>query len=62
MIIKPPIGIKLRKLHEEDRMKDIADAAVRYENAGLKVPEEWIREYNDLLKRKEYVNKKRISR
>lgn len=51
---KPPLGVKPRWLWDEIRARDIQEAAVRYFNAEhLKIPIEWIEEYNEIIKRME---------
>jgi hypothetical protein len=50
---RPPIGLKPKEIHEEhvkkDRFNDICGAISRYYNASLKIPVEWINEYNELV-------------
>lgn len=46
--IKPPIGIMPRKMWDKQRQKDLADAMFRYLEAGMKIPAEWIEEYNEI--------------
>jgi len=41
---KPPIGIKPKKLHEQDRCMEILKAIVRYREEGKGVPAEWFGE------------------
>jgi len=45
-IEKPPIGLKPKWLHDEQRQKECKEAIERYVNAGRKVPQEWLDEYN----------------
>lgn len=47
--IKPPLGILPKKFHDEKRFKDLHDAVLRYFDARIPVPSEWIEEYNELL-------------
>jgi len=47
---KPPLGLMPRRIHEEQRISDIAGAINRYLQAGRAVPMEWIEEYNQLIK------------
>ena len=47
--IKPPIGIKPKYIWEQERFDDIFRAISEYYNAGLKIPVEWIEEYNELI-------------
>ncbi len=50
--IKPPLGLMPKRLHEErvkkKRFLDVCGAINRYDDAGLKINPEWIKEYNDL--------------
>lgn len=48
---KPPLGVKPKYIHDEERAEDISEAIVRYLNARLPLPYEWIREYNGLRKK-----------
>lgn len=48
-IVKPPIGLKPKKLADEARLFEVRSAIVRYYEAGLKIPVEWIIEYNELI-------------
>lgn len=45
----PPIGLKPEWLWKEERRKEIVGAISRYLESGMKVPDEWINEYNKLL-------------
>ena len=50
---KPPLGVKPRHIHDEERRQDLAGAIARYiEDGGMAVPVEWVNEYNELLRRK----------
>lgn len=42
----PPIGLKPKWLHDEQRQKEIKQAIERYINVGRKIPQEWLDEYN----------------
>jgi hypothetical protein len=53
MIAKPPLGLKPRYIAKAHRMNEIKDAVVRYMDAWLPIPDEWITEYNELAARKE---------
>ena len=46
--IKPPIGVMPRERWDRKRQKDLADAMARYLEAGMKIPAEWIEEYNEI--------------
>lgn len=48
-IIKPPIGIKPRYIHDEQRLIDIQRAIERYLYACMPIPTVWIYEYNELV-------------
>ena len=48
---KPPLGVIPREMWERQRQKDLADAMVRYLEAGMKTPLEWIEEYNEISDR-----------
>lgn len=53
--IKPPLGVMPREMWYRQRQKDLADAMVRYLEAGTKIPAEWIEEYNEISDRLEEV-------
>jgi hypothetical protein len=46
---KPPLGLTPRKFHSEERLRDVQGAIARYYDAELKIPIEWIEEYNELI-------------
>lgn len=46
---KPPIGIKPRYIHDEQRLIDIQRAIERFLYACMPIPIEWIYEYNELV-------------
>ncbi len=48
--IKPPLGIMPKDLWQEKRMKAIKEAVGRYFDSNIKIPIEWIIEYNELIK------------
>jgi hypothetical protein len=48
----PPIGIMPRKLWDDRRFSELADAIIRYSEAKLRVPDEWLDEYVELFRRK----------
>lgn len=50
-MIKPPLGVMPRFLHDELRMKDLTDAIRRYIEAGLAYPIEWEQELHELYER-----------
>ena len=45
----PPIGLKPREIHDDNRLGDILDAMKRYLNAGMPFPDEWDEEYEELV-------------
>lgn len=45
---KPPIGLKPKYIHNEHRFAKVNNAIVRYLDAGLHIPVEWVEEYNEL--------------
>lgn len=48
---KPPLGVKSRNLHDEERANALDEAIVRYLNEDLPVPIEWVQEFNELRTR-----------
>ena len=53
---KPPLGVKPRHIHDEERRQDLAGAIARYiENREMALPIEWVNEYNELTRRKTEV-------
>tara|TARA_R110002153_G_scaffold78115_1_gene200075 strand:+ start:711 stop:881 length:171 start_codon:yes stop_codon:yes gene_type:complete len=46
---KPPIGIVNRHFVDRLRLSDLRSAIARYYEAELKIPIEWIEEYNELI-------------
>lgn len=57
MTTRPPLGLRPRFVHEEERMAEIYAAVVRYMDAGICVPTEWIAEYNELAKRRTKIER-----
>ena len=49
---KPPIGLKPRWLHDEQRAADIRDAVKRYAATGKDIPQEWLDEHSELTVKK----------
>ena len=49
--VKPPLGVEPRYIHEELRRQQLSAAIVRYAEASLPVPLEWVEEYNELIER-----------
>ena len=48
-IVKPPIGLKPKLVKRLERLQEARGAIVRYYDASLKIPIEWIKEYNELI-------------
>lgn len=48
---KPPIGVKPRNLHDEERANALDEAMIRYLNDDLPFPIEWAVEWNELRAR-----------
>ena len=45
----PPIGLKPKFVNRIERLHEVRSAIVRYYDAQLKIPIEWIEEYNELI-------------
>lgn len=52
---KPPLGVMPRDIWDRKRQEELADAMLRYLEAGMKVPLEWIEEYNEISDRSKEV-------
>ena len=50
-IKKPPLGLKPRWIHEQQRRQEIISAMERYSNADVPIPMEWIEELKELSSR-----------
>lgn len=48
-----PLGLEPRWLHDEMRVKEIAEAIMRYNEVGKPVPQEWLEELNEKIKKDE---------
>lgn len=48
---KPLIGIMPKYIWEEKRFRELSEAMIRYLQAKLEVPTEWIDEYNEFIER-----------
>ena len=46
--MKPPIGLKPRSIHEEERKQEILEAMQRFNEAGERIPQDWIDELTEL--------------
>ena len=49
METKPPLGLKPRKIHDQDRMNELICAIERYSEASMPVPKEWTDELKDIV-------------
>tara|TARA_R110000868_G_scaffold402439_2_gene678772 strand:- start:135 stop:437 length:303 start_codon:yes stop_codon:yes gene_type:complete len=56
---KPPIGLKPKKDHLLERLHEVRSAIVRYCDAELPIPVEWVEEYNELIKLEEDKSEER---
>lgn len=45
---KPPLGIKPRYIHEEERIADLGEAINRRIEVKQEIPIDWVSEYNEL--------------
>jgi hypothetical protein len=48
-IKKPPIGLIPKWVSNKERLNEVRCAIVRYYDAELKIPIEWVEEYNELI-------------
>lgn len=48
---KPPLGLMPKYLHDEKRLEDIRNAMGRFTDAGKVVPQEWIEEEKELIRK-----------
>lgn len=49
---KPPLGVVPKKIWEDRRMYDLGMVIRTYTEGGFPIPEEIIKEYNELVMRK----------
>lgn len=49
--LKPPLGLKPRRIHQSQRLQEILEAIQRYEKTEKEIPSEWIEEYNEILEK-----------
>lgn len=49
--VKPPKGIKPRRVHDIERLTALSETIYRYLAAGLEISVEWVEEYNELVSR-----------
>ena len=48
-VVMTPIGLKPKFANRLERLSEVRSAIVRYYDAELKIPVEWIEEYNELI-------------
>lgn len=46
---KPPLGLKPKWVHDEERKLEILDAIERYSEAEKSIPKEWVIELRELI-------------
>ena len=49
-LVKPPVGLRPKYISDAERREEVKAAIVRYFNAELEIPVEWVEEYNNLIK------------
>jgi len=49
---KPPLGIMPKDIWLANRKVELKETVIRYVNAGLPLPQEWVDEYNEFVKEK----------
>lgn len=54
---KPPLGVEPKYIADYQRFIDISKAISRYWDAGLKIPLEWVEEYNELVEKVRWGDK-----
>ncbi len=48
-VTKPPIGLTPKFVNKLQRLDEVRGAMKRYFDAELKIPIDWVEEYNELL-------------
>ena len=48
---KPPLGVMSRDMWDRKRQEDLGEAMYRYLEADMKIPKEWLDEYNEISDR-----------
>lgn len=46
---KTPLGVTPRNIWINSRIVSLREAIVRYASAGVRIPQEWVDEYNSLV-------------
>jgi hypothetical protein len=49
MYKKPPLGLKPKRIHDEQRLYEVQSAIARRYDAEWSIPIEWVEEYNQLI-------------
>lgn len=49
LVVKPSLGVKPERIWKDERMSDLKRAIYDRLEAHMKIPDEWIEEYNKLL-------------
>jgi len=49
--IKPPLGLIPRQAHDYQRIQDIKEAMIRYINAHMDIPTEWLEEWGEFMRK-----------
>jgi len=44
-----PLGLTPKWIRQEERLKEVKEAMLRYFNAGKEIPSEWSEEYEELI-------------
>lgn len=52
IVIKPPLGLTPKYIWHTQRVRAITEAINRYMCADKEIPNEWVEEYNELVKKK----------
>lgn len=50
MATKLPLGLIPKKFHDMERLVRIEEAIKRYSEACMPIPQEWLDEYNDIIR------------
>jgi len=48
--VRPPLGLIPKDIWKWQRLQAINEAIERYVNSNMEIPDEWIEEYNELIK------------
>lgn len=48
-INRPPLGLIPKWIRQEERLKEVKEAMLRYLDANLEIPTEWGEEYEELI-------------